>query len=123
MLRHHAPFRDHGFAHLPGLLRTGDFVDLQRDLLADKTFQLRGLRVVAGDDLKCLRPGLEIAKPVRRRQPVRLADQLKGVDALARFAAADTHGIELSRKHVAGIDQLARLRRGLGLLREGGRRS
>src|SRR5882762_4313543 len=93
MLRHHAPFRDHGFAHLPGLLRAGDFVDLQRDLLADETFQLRRLGVVAGDDLERLRPGLEVAKPVRRRQPARFADQLKGVDALALLTATNFQSI------------------------------
>ena len=46
VLRHHAPFRHHGFAHLPGVLRAGDFVDLDRDFLADETLQLRGLRVL-----------------------------------------------------------------------------
>ena len=73
MLRHHGPFRDHGFAHLPGVLRAGDLVDLHRDFLADKTLQLRRLGIIAGDDLKCFRPGFQIAKPVRRRQPTRLA--------------------------------------------------
>src|SRR5213078_3436278 len=88
MLRHHAPFGDHGFAHLAGLLGAGDFVDLQRDFLADKTLQLRRRGIVAGDDLKGLRSGLEIAKPVRRRQPVRFADELVGIAALAIGAAA-----------------------------------
>src|SRR5882757_10343137 len=94
MLRHHAPFRDHGFAHLPGILCARDLVDLQRNLLADKVLQLRRLSVIVGDDLKCLRSGLKIAKPVWRRQPVRFADELKGTDALAIGAAV--HGIELS---------------------------
>jgi hypothetical protein len=34
MLGHHAPFGDHGFAHLPGILRAGDLVEFHRDLLA-----------------------------------------------------------------------------------------
>ena len=88
MLRHHAPFGDHGFAHLPGVLRAGDFVDLHRNFLADKTLQLRCLGVAAGDDLERLRPGLQAAKPVRRRQPARLAGELIGGDALALLAAA-----------------------------------
>ena len=36
--RHHAPLRDHGFAHLAGVLRAGDFVDLDRDCLPIKFF-------------------------------------------------------------------------------------
>src|SRR5580700_7470491 len=83
MLRHHAPLRDHGFAVLPGVLRAGYFIDLDRDFLADKALQLRRLGVVAGDDLKGFGAGLQAAEPVRRRQPVRFADELEGVDALA----------------------------------------
>jgi len=45
VLGHHAPFGDDGFAHLPGVLRAGDLVDLHRDFLADETLQLRRLRV------------------------------------------------------------------------------
>src|SRR5260370_32004988 len=96
MLRHHAPFRDHGFAHLPGLLRTGDFVDLQRELLANKTLQLRRLGIAVGDDLKCLRSGLEITKPARRREPARFAGELIGGDALALLAATNFQGIKFS---------------------------
>ena len=43
MLGHHAPFGDDSFAHLAGVLRAGDFLDLKRELLADKAFQLRRL--------------------------------------------------------------------------------
>ena len=115
MLRHHAPFGDHGFAHLPGVLRAGDFVDLHRDFLADKILQLRGLGVAAGDELERFRAGFQIAEPVRRRQPARLAGELVGGDALALLAAADLHGVEFPGQHVAGIDRLAGLRRRLGL--------
>src|SRR5258705_7325829 len=107
-LRHHAPFGDHGFAQLAGLLGAGDLVDLQRDFLADKSFQLRRLGLIAGHDLKRLRSGLEIAKPVRRWQPVRFADELEGVDALAVGAAA--HGVELPPQALAVLDGLLRLR-------------
>src|SRR5439155_19629732 len=108
MLRHHAPFGDHGFAHLAGLLGAGDLVDLQRDLLADKSLQLRRLGIIVGHDLKCLRSGLEIAEPARRRQPVRFADELEGVDALALGAAA--HGVELPGHDIAVLDRLLHLR-------------
>src|SRR5260370_23414890 len=104
MLRQYAPFRDHGCAHLPDVLRAGDLVDLYRDFLADKTLQLRRLGIIAGDDLKCFRPGFQIAKPVRRRQPARPADELEGVDALALGAAA--HRIELPGQHVTVLDPL-----------------
>src|SRR4051812_20833329 len=124
MLGHYAPFGDDGFAHLTGILRAGDFVDLDRDFLADETLQLRRLRVAAGDELERLRPGLEIAKPVRRRQPARLAGYLKRIDLGAALAATHFHGAEFSRQHVAGLDRLAGLRRrGLRLLRIGGRPS
>ena len=66
MLRHHAPFGDHGFAHLAGILRAGDLVDPYRDFLADEAFQLRGLRVVLGDELKSLATRLPIV-PERKR--------------------------------------------------------
>src|SRR3954452_1787462 len=95
MLRHHAPFRDDRFAHLPGILSAGDFIDLHRDFLADESLQLRGLRLAVGDDLECFRPGLEIAKSVWRRQSARFADQLIGVDALALLGPAHPHGVEL----------------------------
>src|ERR1035437_7098306 len=108
MLRHPAPFSDHGFAHLPGLLRAGHLIDLHRDLLADEALQLCLLGIIAGDDLKSFRPGFQTAKPVRRRQPVRFADELKGVDALALGAAA--HGVELSGQNIAVPDRLLRLR-------------
>ena len=114
MLRHHAPLRDHGFAHLPGFLRTGDFVDLDRDFLADEGLQLRGLRVAVDDDLECFRSGLETAKPSWRRQPARFAGELIGRGTLALFAAAGAQGIEFSRQHIAGIDRLGYLRRSLG---------
>src|SRR4030088_3582648 len=104
MLRHHAPFGDHGFAHLPGVLRAGDFVDLHRDFLANVALQLRRLRIIAGDDLECFWPGFQTAKPVRRRQPARLADELIGVDALALGAAA--HGIELPGQNIGVFDRL-----------------
>ena len=55
MLRHHAPLGDHGFAHLPGVLRAGDFVDLHGNFLADEILQLRGLGVADGDELEGLR--------------------------------------------------------------------
>src|SRR5258707_11826975 len=55
VLCHHAPFGDHGFADLPGVLRAGDFVDLDGNFLADEILQLRGLGVAAGDELERLR--------------------------------------------------------------------
>ena len=106
---HHAPFGDHGFAHLPGVLRAGDFVDLDRDFLADKILQLRGLGVAAGDELKGFRSGLEIAQPVRRRQPARLAGDLVGRRRACLLAAATLHGVEFAGQDVAGIDRLAGL--------------
>src|SRR3981081_3039842 len=72
MLRHHAPVRDHGLAHLPGVLRAGDLADLHRNFLADKAFQLRRRGLAAGYELERLRSGFEIAQSVRRRQPARL---------------------------------------------------
>src|SRR5918993_1825176 len=92
MLRHHTPFRHHGFAHLPGVLRAGDFVDLDRDFLADESLQLRGLSVVGGDELESFRAGLQVAKTIRRRQPARLAGDLVSRDLLALLAATDFHG-------------------------------
>src|SRR4051794_33891614 len=97
MLHHHAPSGDDGFADLAGLLGAGEFVDLQRDLLADKRFQLRCLGVVVGDDLKCFRSSLEIAQPVWRRQPARLGRKLVGGDTLALLATTDAQSSELSR--------------------------
>ena len=44
-----------------------------------------------------------------------------GGDALALFGAADAHGVEFSRQHVAGIDHLPGFG-ALGLLRQAGRR-
>src|SRR5258706_10549519 len=71
----------------------------QRDLLADKSLQLRSLGIIAGHDLKCLRSGFEIAQPARRRQPMRFADELEGIDALALGAAA--HCVELPGQDIA----------------------
>ena len=85
VLRHHAPLGDHGFAHLAGILCAGDFVDLDRDFLADEAFQLRGLRVARGDELEGFRAGLQIAQPVRRRQAARLAGELIGGDTSCPF--------------------------------------
>src|SRR5882672_10020824 len=36
MRGHDAPLGDHGLAHLPGILGAGDFIDLDRDFLADE---------------------------------------------------------------------------------------
>src|SRR5947208_7195712 len=87
MLRHHAPFGDDGFAHLSGILRTGDFVNLDGNFLADEILQLRGLGVAAGDELERLGSRFEIAQPVRRRQPARFAGDLVGRDAFGLLAA------------------------------------
>src|SRR5260221_12541171 len=69
MLRHHAPFGDHGVAHLPGFLGTGDLIDLYRDFLADKALQLRRLGIIGSDDLKGFRSGFQPAQSGRARQP------------------------------------------------------
>ena len=87
MLRHHAPFGDHGFAHLSGILRADDFVDLERNFLADKALQLRHLNIIMRDDLKRLRSGLKIAKPVRRRQ--RLPEGDPQARPLSEWAGAE----------------------------------
>src|SRR2546430_6311368 len=106
MLGHHAPFGDDGLAHLPGVLRAGDFVDLDGNFLADEILELRGLGVAAGDELERLGAGFEIAQPVRRRQPARFAgDLVGGGGALALLAAL--HGVEFTGQDVAGIDRLA----------------
>src|SRR5450631_1791087 len=88
MLRHHAPFCHNGFAHLPGILGAGELIDLERDFLADESLQLRRLGVAVGDDLECLRSGLEAAESVRRRKAARLAGKLIGCNPLALLAAA-----------------------------------
>src|SRR5580704_13184506 len=95
-LRHHAPFSDDGLAHLAGILRAGDLIDLERDFLAVETFQLRRLGVVVGDDLKRFRPGLQAAQPVRRRQAARFAGELIGCDVLALFDAANAERVEFA---------------------------
>src|SRR5438270_9364326 len=95
MLGHHAPLGDHGLAHLPGVLRAGDFVDLDGNFLADEILELRGLGVAAGHELERLRSGFEIAQPVRRRQPARFAgDLVGGGGALALLATL--HGVEFT---------------------------
>src|SRR5260370_6706694 len=104
MLRHHAPFGAHGLADLAGFLGAGDLVDFQRDLLADKSLQLRRLGIIAGHDLKGLRSGLEIAEPARRRQAMRFAVELGCVDAIAVGAAA--HGDALPGPDLAVPDPL-----------------
>src|SRR4029077_922898 len=122
-LRDQVPFRDHGLAHLSRILCTGDLADPHRDLLADEALELRGLGVAGGDKLKRFRPGLKVTEAARRRQPARFARNLIGRDAIAIVAVTHAHGVEFSRQHVAGIDRLAGLWRGGGLLcRSGGRR-
>src|SRR5258708_12687927 len=103
MLRHPAPFFHYRLAHLPGVLRAGDFVDFQRDFLADKTFQLRRLGIVVGHDLECLRSGFEAAKSVRRRQAARAARELIGSRALALVAASPAQGAALSPTPVTSL--------------------
>ncbi len=80
------PLRDDGVAHLPGCIGAGNFIGPDRNLLADEVLQLARFGRVICHDLKCLGAGFEIAEPIRLRQPVRLADQLKRIHALARRA-------------------------------------
>src|ERR1700761_7413258 len=65
LLAHNAPFGDHGVGHLPGFLGAGDFVDLDRDFLADEVAQLRRLGIAVGDDLEGFRSGLQPAQSGR----------------------------------------------------------
>ena len=111
---HHAPFGDDGLAHLADIFGAGDFVNPERDFLADKALQLRRLGVAARDDLKRLGAGFEAAKAAGRRQSVRLTGELVGRHALAFLAAAATQGIEFSRQDITGLDQGARLVIGRG---------
>src|SRR3954470_21675942 len=59
MRGHNAPLGHDSLAHLPGILGAGDFLDLDRDFLADEVFQLRGLGVAGGDELKGFRAGFQ----------------------------------------------------------------
>ena len=49
--------------HLAGILRAGDFIDLDGDFLADEALQLRGLRVAGGDELKVSGPVSRLHSP------------------------------------------------------------
>src|SRR6266852_3293620 len=60
LLRHQAPFRDHGFAHLTGGLGAGDLADFHRHFLAGESLELRGLGIAGGDELERFRPGFEV---------------------------------------------------------------
>src|SRR3978361_666828 len=82
MLRHHAPLGDDGFAHLPGVLRAGDFVDLHRDFLAAEILQLRRLRIAVGDALRRL--GARVTEkvwPLVPRWPPRVFRALSSPDS------------------------------------------
>ena len=88
MLRHHAPFGDHGLAHLAGVLRAGDFVDLHRDLLAEKSFSCAAWASLLVMSWNVSGPVSRLQSPFGGGSRRGSRGELVGGDALALLAAA-----------------------------------